>query len=201
MITLTAKAKQRIQTLKDDYEKRQKRKIVGVHLAVKGMPRPEYALSFVEEGQQDPNDVTVVVDDIPLRMTSRYADFLSDVRIDFISTLQQTGFKVENPKPPPAVSRTPSADGASLYQAVQQVIDTEINPGLASHGGYVMLLDVKDNVAYVRMGGGCQGCGMAAATMRQGVEVSIKKAVPEIVDVVDGTDHASGENPYFASGK
>jgi len=196
MITFTEKARERIQTLKNDYETRRKRKIVGVHLAVKGMPRPEYALSFVEEGQEDPNDVIVVVDDIPLRMTPRYADFLSDVRIDFISTLQQTGFKVENPKPVP--SATPSTDGTSLYQAVQQVIDTEINPGLASHGGYVTLLDVKDRVAYVRMGGGCQGCGMAAATMRQGVEVSIKRAVPEIVEVVDGTDHAGGKNPYFA---
>ena len=201
MITLTAKAKQRIQTLKDDYEKRQKRQIVGVHLAVKGMPQPEYALSFVEEGQQDPNDVMVVVDDVTLRLPSRHADFLSDVQIDFVSTLQQTGFKVDNPKPPPAVPGGPSADGTPLYEAVQKVIQTEINPGLASHGGYVTLLSVKDNVAYVRMGGGCQGCGMAAATMRQGVEVSIKKAVPEILEVVDGTDHAGGENPYFASDK
>jgi len=202
MITLTAKAKQRIQTLKDDYEKRQKRQIAGVHLAVNGMPQPEYALSFVEEGQQDPNDVVVVVDDVTLRMASRHVEFLSDVQIDFISTLQQTGFKVENPKSVPvSVPEALSSDHRPLYQAVKKVIEAQINPGLASHGGYVTLLDVKDNVAYVQMGGGCQGCGMAAATMRQGVEVSIKKAVPEIVEVVDGTHHADGKNPYYAAEK
>ncbi len=199
MMTLTAKAKQRIQTLKDDFEKRQQKKIVGVYLAVKGMPRPEYALSFVEEGQQEPDDVAVVVDDITVRMASRYAEFLSDVQIDFVSTLQQTGFKVDNPKSVPAVPDTSSSAGQPVFEAVKKVIDVEINPGLASHGGYVTLLDVKDNTAYVRMGGGCQGCGMAAATMRQGVEVAIKKAVPEILDVVDGTNHAGGENPYYAS--
>jgi Fe-S cluster biogenesis protein NfuA len=61
----------------------------------------------------------------------------------------------------------------------------------------VALLDVRDNRAYIRLSGGCQGCGMADVTLKQGIEVAIKKAVPEIVEVLDSTDHASGTNPYY----
>jgi len=84
-----------------------------------------------------------------------------------------------------------------LAQKVQDVLDKQINPGVASHGGKVTLQGVKDDVAYIRLGGGCQGCGMADVTLKQGIEVMIKEAVPEIKDVIDITDHALGENPYY----
>jgi len=84
---------------------------------------------------------------------------------------------------------------------VQQVFDTQINPAIAAHGGFVQLLDVKDGVAYVQLGGGCQGCGMADVTLKQGIVVAVKEAVPEIREVVDSTDHASGANPYFKPAK
>jgi Fe/S biogenesis protein NfuA len=81
------------------------------------------------------------------------------------------------------------------------LIDAQINPGVASHGGYVELLDVKDSRVFVRMGGGCQGCGMASVTLKQGVEVLIKQQFPQIEAVVDTTDHAGGENPYYQPAK
>jgi Fe-S cluster biogenesis protein NfuA len=81
------------------------------------------------------------------------------------------------------------------------VIDTKINPGVAMHGGYVTLLDVKDDIAYVALGGGCQGCGMANVTLKQGIEVIIREAVPEIHQVIDSTDHAGGTNPYYQPSK
>jgi Fe/S biogenesis protein NfuA len=88
-----------------------------------------------------------------------------------------------------------------LAMLVQQVIDTQINPGVASHGGFVELLNVEDGIAYVQLGGGCQGCGMADVTLKQGIEALIKEAVPAITAVRDSTDHASGTNPYYRPSK
>jgi Fe/S biogenesis protein NfuA len=200
MIEITQKAMQRIQTLRGDYETRQGKKIVGVQLDVLGTTQPDYTLAFVEEGKLEPGHVSVDVEGISVFMAGRHSNFLSDVKIDFVSNLQQTGFKVNNPKvmeikapdSPPCVD-TPE------FHAVKRVLDTEINPGVASHGGVVTLLDVKDHIAYIRMGGGCHGCGSADVTLKQGVVVAIKRSVPEIIDVLDTTDHANGQNPYFAS--
>ncbi len=87
-------------------------------------------------------------------------------------------------------------------QAVKQVIDDRINPSVASHGGHIALVDVKDDdTVYIRLEGGCQGCGMADVTLKQGIEVEIMKAVPQIVAVRDTTEHADGDNPYFSPGK
>lgn len=81
---------------------------------------------------------------------------------------------------------------------VEQLLAGEINPAIAAHGGVVHLVDVKDNVVYIQMGGGCQGCGMADVTLRQGIETAIRNAVPEVGDILDVTDHAAGRNPYYA---
>ena len=82
-----------------------------------------------------------------------------------------------------------------------QVITTQINPSIASHGGQAELVAVEDGTAYLRLSGGCQGCGMATVTLTQGIEVAIKESVPEISQVTDVTDHASGNNPYYEAAK
>ncbi len=82
-----------------------------------------------------------------------------------------------------------------------QVLDQQINPSIASHGGRAELVAVEESVAYLRLSGGCQGCGMASVTLSQGIEVAIKEHVPEITGVMDVTDHASGANPYFEAAK
>ena len=81
------------------------------------------------------------------------------------------------------------------------MLDTAINPAVAGHGGMVSLLDVKDNTVYLQMGGGCQGCGMADVTLRQGVERMIREEVPEVLEIIDLTDHAAGQNPYYTASK
>ena len=88
-----------------------------------------------------------------------------------------------------------------VAQAVQKVLDDEINPAVASHGGHVSLLEVKNEVAYIQLGGGCQGCGMVDVTLKQGIEVRIREAVPSIREIVDTTDHAGGKNPYYQPSK
>lgn len=88
----------------------------------------------------------------------------------------------------------------ALRLKVEKILDAEINPQIAAHGGYVTVVDVQNKDIWVKMGGGCQGCGSAAATMTQGVERMIRDAIPEIGAIIDATDHAAGANPYYAPG-
>jgi Fe/S biogenesis protein NfuA len=90
---------------------------------------------------------------------------------------------------------------ADLKTKVQDLIDTSINPAIAGHGGYVELIDVRDNTVYLQMGGGCQGCGAADITLKSGIERLIKDELPEVTEVLDTTDHAAGANPFYTPGK
>ena len=91
-----------------------------------------------------------------------------------------------------------SAGDKQLALDVQQLLNTEINPMVATHGGFIEVLAVQAETVYVHMGGGCQGCGMATATLKQGVETVVFQAFPKITSVLDTTDHAAGTNPYYA---
>lgn len=84
-----------------------------------------------------------------------------------------------------------------IRDRVEQVLRDEINPAVAAHGGHISLVEVQQNRVFLRMGGGCQGCGMATATLRQGVERALRRAVPQIGAILDTTDHAAGTNPYY----
>jgi len=105
---------------------------------------------------------------------------------------------------PPIAARDAGADQAAddaLYDKVSMALESRINPMVASHGGHVDLIDVQDAVVMLRLQGGCQGCGMASVTLRQGIETTLRQIAPEVKAIVDVTDHASGANPYFASAK
>jgi Fe/S biogenesis protein NfuA len=84
-----------------------------------------------------------------------------------------------------------------IREKVQQLLEREINPALGSHGGWVQLIDVKKNSVYLRLGGGCQGCGAADMTLKQGIERAIRETIPEVGEILDTTDHAAGRNPYY----
>ena len=101
----------------------------------------------------------------------------------------------EPPVAPDVLDRLPSPQ--IIRDRVEQVLRDEINPAVASHGGWIELVDVERNQVFLRMGGGCQGCGMATATLRQGVERALRRAEPGIGAILDTTDHASGTNPYY----
>lgn len=91
--------------------------------------------------------------------------------------------------------------GRGTKEKVQYLIAHKINPGVAAHAGFVELIEIKDNNVYIRLGGGCQGCGAADFTLRQGIEAIIRKEVPEILQVLDVTDHTAGMNPYYRPAK
>lgn len=91
--------------------------------------------------------------------------------------------------------------GRETKEKVQFLLAHKINPGVAAHAGFVELIDVKDNNVYIRLRGGCQGCGAADFTLRQGIEAILRKEIPEILQVLDVTDHAAGMNPYYRPAK
>lgn len=103
--------------------------------------------------------------------------------------------------PPPDIPEDQLLSPAQLRERIQQLFDEQINPGVASHGGFVELIDVQDNNIYIRMGGGCQGCGAADVTLRMGIERIIRDSVPQVREVFDATDHAAGQNPFYAQSK
>jgi len=103
----------------------------------------------------------------------------------------------------PAILETvyvPSASGrsdAELHSVVQDLLDREVNRSIANHGGKISIVDISDRVLSIAMSGGCQGCASSQATLRQGFEVMLRRVAPEIVDIVDTTDHAAGTKPFY----
>ena len=103
--------------------------------------------------------------------------------------------------PPPEIPTGEMLQPDQLRQKIQQILNEQINPGVASHGGFVELIDVTDNNVFLRMGGGCQGCGAADVTLKMGVERLLRDELPQIQNVFDATDHAAGQNPYYTPSK
>ncbi len=88
-----------------------------------------------------------------------------------------------------------------LKWAIRDLLEREINPAVAAHGGWVELIDVKRNNVFLRLGGGCQGCGAADVTLKQGIEKAIRSLAPAVGEILDTTDHAAGRNPYYTPAK
>jgi len=153
--------------------------VAGLRLQITGRADGElqHVLSMVEDGAQIEGDIFIEADGI---------------EIHFEDQPGQSGLEFRNPNPLWFDERE---------AAVQRVFDDQINPAIASHGGVVNLLGVEDSTAFVEFGGGCQGCGMIAVTLKQGVETAVFEQVPSIDRIVDSTDHDSGENPYYAPEK
>ena len=117
-----------------------------------------------------------------------------------LDEVEPTGLVLRNPnRPRPAAPAAPLHLEGSVEERLQQLLDGEINPMLAQHGGFATLDRVEGDTAYLGMGGGCQGCGLAKMTLTEGIKTAVEDAIPEIARVVDVTDHAAGENPFFAS--
>lgn len=118
--------------------------------------------------------------------------------------LLNPGLVLENPNTPSpqitAPGQLPELDGP-VADRVVQVVTSVINPAIASHGGVAEVVAVEEGTVYVRLGGGCQGCGMATVTLSQGIESTLTQMVPEVQKVVDVTDHAHGTNPYYEQAK
>ena len=163
-----------------------------------GTVNVQYGLMFEDEAKKDPSDLVIDGGGFNLLIDSKGAPFLEEATVDYVSNLNGSGFKITTPTA--AAPSNPDLSSPEA-QAIQKIIAEKINPGVAGHGGHVTLVDVKDDMVYLRLGGGCQGCGQVDVTLKQGIEVMIKESVPSIKGVLDVTDHAGGKNPYYQPSK
>lgn len=119
--------------------------------------------------------------------------------LDIATGATPGGLVIRNPNTPDPLEGMNLDLSGELPQKVAQVLDQGINPALASHGGYASLVGIEDETkVIVTMGGGCQGCAASAMTLRDGIRTMLMNALPEITEVIDATDHAAGENPFYA---
>jgi Fe/S biogenesis protein NfuA len=198
IVTVTPNAVEKVREFRtkvDDPESQ------AMWIRVTGVHRGEftYDLALRPLEAAGPGDEVERADGLPLVIAGEDVDSLRGATIDWSDDLMRGGLTVTNPNRPQVV--TPALGNGELSgdveDRVSQVIDRRINPAIAQHGGRAMLDRVEEGVAYVRLGGGCQGCGMATVTLDQGIESAILESVPEIRQVVDVTDHAAGENPFY----
>ena len=172
--------------------------VVRVQVASPSPLDPRYEITMIEPDEKCAEDVVFDGYGFEVVMEPESAKLLDGARIDWVETLTESGFKVENPNLTPIGSKP--LEGP-LADRVRQAIDQFVNPGVAQHGGHVTLVEVRDNIVYLQMGGGCQGCGMASVTLSQGIERILKDQVPEIEGIQDVTNHGDGQNPYFSASK
>ena len=158
-----------------------------------------YDLAFFEIAAAPEDDVRWEVDDLSFLIPAEDREKLTGATLDLPSNPTQGGLVIRNPNRPNPLGDIGTLElTGEIPEQVGQLIAERINPALASHGGYATLVGIEGSTAYVTMGGGCQGCSMSAATLKEGIRSAILEAVPEILEVVDATDHSAGENPFYS---
>lgn len=190
-LTVTAAAAEKLREVIESYPE----EVAGLRLKIvgRGADGFEHVITIVEKGVEPEDDTVVEVSGLRIFVEAENRDDLNGVTVDYeFKGANVSGLEFSNPNP---VWSDPIAE------RIQRIFDEQINPQIAAHGGVVTLLEVKGNKAYIEMGGGCAGCGMADVTLKQGIEVAVKEQVPEIDEVVDSTDHAAGTNPYYKQSK
>lgn len=185
-----------------------------------------YDLYLMHIDETGPGDLVQRHDDLSIVIPRETIAKVTGATVDLSDDPQFKGWVLANPnKPAPQAPQGPMIGENSLFrrpdeapaspaitgpapdlsgdvpQRVMQILEHQINPSIASHGGVAELVAVEDDTAFLRLGGGCQGCAMASVTLTQGIQVAITDSVPEINNVVDVTDHAGGSNPYFQQSK
>lgn len=174
---------------------------LGLRVAVSGVQGVEYAydLSFEERATATDDDLVYHQGDLVVMVPRDSVDALWGATLDLPSTAGQGGLVIRNPNRPDPLADFDVELSGTVEERIEQLLDQQVNPALAAHGGFASLVEVLDGTrAVVSMGGGCQGCAVSAVTLREGIEKAILQHVPEITEVVDATDHAAGENPFYA---
>ena len=169
---------------------------LGLHIAVSqpGTPGAACELTFCVPSEVSEGDSRIEYDGFDLYVDAASEVWLDNAELDFVE--DATGGELVV-KAPNIKGQAPDTD-APLVQRVQYILDAQINPSVASHGGVVSLVDVDDQgVVTLQFGGGCHGCGQVGVTLKDGVEKTLLQEIPEVTAVRDVTDHSTGENPYY----
>ncbi len=197
VLSVTDQARAEVLSLRSEEDNPER---LALWVEVTGSANGAYAYDIYFEATADANasDVVQHDDDLPVVIPETSVERLRGATLDVVNG----GLAIVNPNTPPAPPgmRTPNLSSEEAREVIE-VLEEEINPSIASHGGAAELVSVDDGVAYVRMLGGCQGCGLASMTLNQGIATAIKERVPAITSVVDVTDHAQGTNPYYTPSK
>ena len=158
-----------------------------------------YDLAFDELAEAADDDVIIEVGEISVIVPANSVDQLRGAVLDMPRTSGQGGLVIRNPNRPNPLDGVDLELEGTLAEQVQQLLEQSVNPSLAAHGGFATLLGVDDEKkVFLTLGGGCQGCSMSRMTITEGIDRAIREAIPEIVEVVDATDHAAGENPFYS---
>jgi Fe/S biogenesis protein NfuA len=189
LLTVTDAAREKVKSVIESEEV----EIEGLRISIQGRTANAFQYGLGLEVEANDGDIVVDCGDIKVLIDAESAPDLKGATIDYVEDLTSSGFRIDNPN-------TPTWDNPKAQQ-IQELLDERINPAVAAHGGHIALLDVGDDAIYIEMSGGCQGCGMANVTLKHGVEAMIQEVFPEIKQVIDTTDHASGSNPYYQPSK
>lgn len=198
MITVTEKARKQILAALE--AQRPGKTSLRVEASANGTSEFVYGMKLVGGDNRAEDDLVVDADGVEIFVDPKSAKNLEGATIDFEEGVLRSGFRFDNPNKPeaPKIGDGPRPDlTGPTAEKVERLINTEINSAVAAHGGRVNFLGVKDNKAYLSFGGGCHGCGMVDVTLKHGIEARIRELIPEIAEVVDVTDHAAGENPFY----
>ncbi len=159
-----------------------------------GTVHADISITFCPETEKAPSDLTLSLEGFQLYIEAASEAALEEAVIDF--QMDELGGQLSI-KAPYLKGRTPSED-KPLAERIQHVLDSEVSPALAAHGGKVTLVDlVDDKIVVLQFGGGCHGCGMVTVTLKQGIEKTLKERFPQIVEIRDSTDHTTGDAPYY----
>jgi len=158
--------------------------------------QPQFDLTLVGLEEKSDEETLVEVDGLKVLFRETLQEMLDGGTVDFVERANESGFEVRTAAPKER-ARERTAPTGPIADRVREVLNGQVNPAIAAHGGMISLVDVEDTDVYVEMSGGCQGCALSRMTLQQGVERMLREAVPELTAIHDVTDHASGENPYL----
>jgi Fe/S biogenesis protein NfuA len=175
---------------------------IGLFIEVTGTRQGQYAyeLAFIPTEDAEKDHHVERHGDLAVMIPQQSVEPLRGASL----TMGEDGLAMDNPNRPttsPAMAAPQGTLEGPLAEQVSQVLIEAVNPAIAAHGGRAELVSVDGTIAYLKLGGGCQGCGMAQVTLKQGIERILKESIPELTDVVDVTDHASGTDPYYQQSK
>jgi Fe/S biogenesis protein NfuA len=189
LIRLTPEAREKIDGVRTFNEFPEA--VLRVRVVGKEGPRFRYEIALEDPRERAEDDLLIALDGLDVAVDPVSAVDLAGATIDLDPAVTGGGLRIDNPN---------EGWQDPVARAVQEVLDRQINPGVGTHGGMVSLVEVKDGKAYMRFGGGCQGCAAVDITLKQGVERAVLSAVPSVSAIVDVTDHEAGVNPYYQHG-
>lgn len=195
MIQFTERARTMVRQFLDESDEEG----LALRIGMSGSPvAPTFDLTLVAASELGSDDRAVDAGGFTVLVKEADATILEGATVDYVERVNESGFEVKPAgSTSPAASRSGAIPTGPIADRVRSVLETQVNPAIAAHGGMISLVDVENTDVYVEMSGGCQGCALSRMTLKQGVERMLREAVPELTAVHDVTDHASGDNPYL----